>query len=245
MASQPVIEKKPRSRALDNVVTRFLRNKVVTRFLRNKVVTRFLRNIVVTRFLKNPVRAYFALLAKLPTWGFILAVAAWTVLFKTALVPIVALLNAVIFAPLGLDDLFSHEPILEFADLLTKSTYKLLPFNWSTLSTISQILITGLLFPLVATFLAQVVPQHWMAKLVRSERRRAVIAAVAMGLSYMLCYGEAALFISGSVIAIPLVFTFFHRMRSATLTNAFVISAGIHAVANTIIVLFRGLLGGE
>ena len=245
MSSQPVIEKKPRSRALDNVVTRFLKKTVVPRFLSKTVVTRFLRKTVVTLFVRNPVRAYFAWLAKLPTWGFILAVAAWTVLFKTALVPIVALLNAVIFVPLGLDGLFSREPILELADLLTKSAYNLLLFNWSTISTISQIIISGILFPIVATFLAQVVPQHSMAKLVRSERHRAIIAAVVMGLSYMLCYGEAALFISGSVIAIPLVFTFFHRMKAATLTNAFVISAGIHVVANTIMVLFRGLFGGE
>ena len=236
MANQQVIEKKPRSRVLDNVVTRFLRNYVVTLFLRNNVVTRFLRNTV---------RAYFALLAKLPTWGFIVAVAVWTVVFKTALVPIVALLNAGIFVPLGLDDLFSREPILELADFLTKSFYNVMLFKWNTLATISQVLIAGLLLPIVATFLAQVIPQHSMSKLVRSERHRAVTAAVVMGLIYMFCYGKAALFISGSVIAIPLVFTFFHRMKAASLSNAFVISAGIHGVANTSMVLFRGLLGGE
>ena len=245
MASQPVIEKKPRSRALDNIVTRFLKKKVVTRFLRNKAVIGFLRKFVVTLFLKKAVRAHFARLAKLPTWGFILAVGAWTVLFKAALSPIAVFLNTLIFAPLGLDDVFSHEPILELADMLTASTYDLLPVTWGTLFTMSLILISGVLLPLVATFLAQVVPQHLMAKLVRTERRRAVIAAVAMGFIYMFCYGEVAFFVSGSVIAIPLVFTFFHRMSTATLTNAFVITAGIHAVANTIIVLFRGLFGGE
>ena len=62
---QQVIENKPRSRVLDNVVTQFVRRTV---------------------------KAYFELLAKLPNWGFVLAVAVWTVVFKTALVPIVALL---------------------------------------------------------------------------------------------------------------------------------------------------------
>ncbi len=236
MASQPVTEKKPRSRALGNVVTRFLGTKVATRFL---------KHMVVNLFLRNTVRAYFAWLAKLPTWAFILAVAVWTVLFKTALLPIVGLLDAGIFLPLGLDDLFSREPILELADFLTKSLYNVMLFKWNTLATISQVLITGLLFPIVTTFLAQVIPQHSMSKLVRSERHRAVTAAVVMGLIYMFCYGKAALFISGSVIAIPLVFTFFHRMKAASLGSAFVISAGIHGVANTSMVLFRGLLGGE
>ena len=247
MANQPVIEKKSRSqsRVRENVVTGLLKKKVVPLFLKTKVVTGYLKKIDATLFLKTAVRPYFAWLAKLSTWEFILVVAAWTVLLKTALVPIVVLLNTAIFAPLGLDEIFSREPILELTDMLTKSAYDLLLLSWSTLSTISQILISGLLFPLVVTSLAQAVPQHLMAKLVRSERRRAVIAVVAMGSFYMFCYGEAALFISGSVIAIPLVLTFFHRMKAATFTNAFVVSFGIHAVANTILVLCRGYFEGE
>lgn len=215
---QQAAEKKPRFRVLDNVVTRFLRGTV---------------------------NGYFGLLRKLPTWGFILAVAVWTVLFKTALVPIVALLNAGIFEPLGLDGVVWREPVLELADALTKALYGLNLLNWETLSTISHVLISGLLFPLLATFLAQVVPQHSLATTVRSERHRAIIAVAAMGLLYMFSYGQAALLISGCVIAVPLVFTFFHRLKAATLTNAYLITAGIHAIANTLIVVFRGLLGGE
>lgn len=218
VVDQQTIEKKPRFRVSDNVVTRFLRNAV---------------------------KAYFGFLSKLPTWGFIVAVAVWTVVFKTALVPFVALLNAAIFAPLGLDGVVWREPVLELSDALTKTLYSWDLFNWETLSTISQVLVSGLLFPLVATLLAQVIPQHSLATTVRSERRRAIIAVAAMGLLYMICYGRVALLISGSVIAIPLVFTFFHRLKAASLTHAYLITAGIHAIANTFIVLFRGLFGGD
>ena len=95
-----------------------------------------------------------------------------------------------------------------------------------------------------ATPMVPITDNGWRNQ-VPSERHRAVIAVVAMGLLYMLSFGEAALLISGSVIAIPLVFTFFHRLRASSLINAYVISAGIHAIANTIVVLFRGFLGGD
>lgn len=215
---QQVIEKKPGFRPLDNTVAHFVRKTV---------------------------RAYFDFLAKLPTWGFVLAVAVWTVVFKTALVPIVALLNAGIFAPLGLDRIYSFEPVPELASALTKWLYDLELLNWDALYTFSEVLLAGLFFPMIATLLAQIIPQHGLRKQVPSERHRAVIAVVSMGLLYLLSYGQVALLISGGVIAVPLVFTFFHRMRAASLINAYVISAGIHAVANTIVVLCRGLLGGD
>ena len=200
---------------------------------------------LVRRWATSANKAYFDFLAKLPTWGFILAVAAWTVLFKTALVPLVAVLNDYVFAPLGLATIFSHEPILEVADYVTKTCYDWQLFSWSTLSTVIHLLFIGLLFPLAATGIAQVIPQYSLAKKIPSERRRAAVAVLAMGLVYMLAYGEVALLISGSVIAIPLVLTFAHRLNKATLQNAYLITTGIHAVANSFIVLFRGLLGGN
>ncbi len=224
--NQQVVDKKAPTRVVKNLANRVANNKI-------------------SRWAENRVKAHIDFVARQPTRGFVLAVAGWTVVFKTLLVPIVAISNTIIFAPLGLADVFSREPVLELADYLTKGLYGMQLLRWNTLSTISHLLLLGLLFPFLATLVAQVIPQYFLQKKVRSERRRALIAIAAMGLLYMLAYGEVALFISGSIIAIPLVFTFFHRLSSASLTNAYLVTSGIHAVANTIIVLFRGIFGGD
>lgn len=193
---------------------------------------------------RDRARVHIELLAKMPLWAFILAVGGWTVLFKTLLVPVVGFLNSIVFEPLGLTEIYTFRPLLDLADALTKSLYDVPYFGWSSLATLSQLLFVALLFPIVATYVAQVIPQHELARKVPSERRRAVIAVAAMGLLYLLAYGEVALFISGGVVAIPLVYTFFHRLRVASPVNAYLITCGVHVVANATIVVFRGIFGG-
>ena len=188
-------------------------------------------------------KEHLAFLGKLPGWAFVLAVGAWTVVLKTLLVPFVAFVNDIVLAPLGVTAIYTSRPLLDLADWVTKQLYTMPFVGWDVLSTLSLLVFLALLFPLVATFGAQVVPQHLLAEAMPSKRWRAVTAVTAMGLLYLFAYGEVALFFSGAIVAIPLVYAFFHWLRIGSPTRAYLVTAAVHGVANAVIILFRGFFG--
>ncbi len=197
----------------------------------------------VVKASRDKAKVHLKFLAKLPTWKFVVVVGLWTVVFKTLLVPVVALLHDYVFSPLRVSSIYGAQPVLDCADWLTQALYKLPYMHWSVLAIATHLLFSALIFPAVATAVGQVLPLKMLEKQVPNERTRAWISIGVMGLLYLVCFGDLAFFVSGCIIGVPLLFTFFHRMRVAPLWNVYLITFGVHAVANATVVVFRGISG--
>lgn len=195
---------------------------------------------LLTRF----ARSHLNFLGQLPRWQFVPVLALWTLGLKTVLVPVVALLNHLIFTPLGLANLYTLSPLLKLADYLTARLYGLPLLGWNVLSLVIQLLLVALLFPGLATLLSQVVPLHTLAKKIPSQRWRIALSMGVLGALQLLAYGEFALLLSGAIVAVPLVYVFVHWRHRASLRTACIMTFGVHATTNAFVVLFRGFFGG-
>ncbi|MGH9360302.1 MAG: hypothetical protein ACRD2T_00185 [Thermoanaerobaculia bacterium] len=191
-------------------------------------------------------RTHLSFLGRLPAWSFVPAAGLWTVLFKTALVPVAALLTALIFRPLGIASLFETSPILKLSDALTRGLYEasFLGLGWASASTLSLLALAGVILPVACTLLAQLVPLETLARRLPSQRWRISLSLAVVGILYLLSWGEVALLLTGAAIGVPLTWIFLHWRRRASALRACLVTGGVHALANAAVILSRGLLGG-
>jgi hypothetical protein len=194
---------------------------------------------------KERAGSHLRYLGKLSPWLFVLWVGLWTVLFKAALEPFTALLG-LILRPLGMEGVFSSAPLVELADSLTQGLYQasFLPLGWNSLSAVSQLAVTAVLFPAAATLLAQLLPLVALKKPLPSERWRIYLSLVFMGLVSLFAWDAPALLVTGAALGIPLAYSFLHWRRRASAGVAFLVTGGVHALANSVVILFHALLGG-
>src|SRR5206468_9858568 len=98
----------------------------------------------------------------------------WVAAVKVLLVPIAVFLNWCLFNPLGIKSLFETTPALRLTDSITAFFYEITPLDlrWASLAKLAQIVCVGLLFPLICTVAAQLVPLDVLSKTIRSQKHK-------------------------------------------------------------------------
>ena len=196
--------------------------------------------------LSRKARTHLEFIAKLHAWSFIGVVGLWVAAAKVLLVPIAVFLNWCLFSPLGIKSLFETTPALRLTDAITAFFYEVTPLDlrWASLARLDQIVCVGLLFPLICTVAAQLVPLEVLSKSIRAQKRRLYLSVGLMGLLTLLFWGQSVLLFTGAVMGLLLAYTFLHWKRRTTVLGACYITYGVHVLANVVFILFQRFHGG-
>lgn len=215
-----------------------------------KPMTRLKRRLLALRGIYTVplgfVRTYFRKVGDFPAWQFVAVVGLAVALLKAAVTPLSGLLSRLLLEPLGSSGIFASGPILALSDSITTVLYEApLPYlGWASLSTLSQLTFLAIAFAALATLIAQHLPLLTLRRYVSSQGWRITISVAAMGVLYLLSWGDYASLFTGAVIGLPLTFTYLHWRRRVSTRGAFLITGGVHATANAVVILYQLLFGG-
>jgi len=108
-----------------------------------------------------------------------------------------------------------------------------------TLQLTGTLLASGLVFAMLATILAQLLPLHVYESSFSNRYARWGASLASMGAVYMICFGPWFGFVTGAIQGIPLLYVFLERRKVTSVAKAFFTTFLIHGLANCSVELIR------